>query len=118
MYYYVYSCTSIPILKQQALFDNNTIRAGYKIKTRQMGLTEEMDAMGIRMLNFVAEFWDMKEQYALLHPSRERRSSSEPSFARPPGRPSCSVIFKHLPDKGEVLMGHNTWHEYRAMSFR
>ena len=69
----------------------------------------------------MAEFWDMKEQYKLLFPDSssggggDERSKRSAKF---PSRPSCSVIFKHLPDRGDVLMGHNTWHEYRAMSFR
>jgi len=33
-------------------------------------------------------------------------------------RPSCSVIIKHLPEAGDLYVGHNTWHEYAAMGYR
>ena len=28
------------------------------------------------------------------------------------------MLIKHLAGRGEVLVGHNTWHEYRAMGYR
>ncbi len=61
----------------------------------------------------------MIEQYKLVvnGTEAERREKREASFNHP-RHPTCSVIFKHLKEEGEIVMGHNTWHEYRAMSFR
>ena len=28
------------------------------------------------------------------------------------------MLIKHIPERGDILFGHNTWHEYRAMAFR
>ncbi len=62
----------------------------------------------------------MIEQYKLVVNGTEAASSREKREAsyNHPRHPTCSVIFKHLKEEGEIVMGHNTWHEYRAMSFR
>ncbi len=82
------------------------------MKSAEGGLSDEgMDNdQGVHLLNFIADFWDMSEQYKLLKKKNNLGGSAS--------KPSCSVIFKHLPETGDVLMAHNTWHEYRAMSFR
>ena len=75
-----------------------------------MNLTEHE----IHLINFLPDFWDMIEAYHLFAPKeggRERRSATAP-------RPSCSVIIKHLPEKGDIYFAHNAWHEYRAMTYR
>ena len=64
---------------------------------------------GIMLLNFIADFWDLKEQYSLLNSSLENQA---------PSRPSCTVVIKFLEDQRDILFAHNTWHEYRAMSYR
>ncbi len=33
-------------------------------------------------------------------------------------RPTCSVLIKHMKEQGDVYLGHNSWHEYRAMTYR
>ena len=68
---------------------------------------------GIMLINFIADFWDLKEQYALLpNSTQEQEGKAKPS------RPSCTVIIKFLEDQKDILFAHNTWHEYRAMSYR
>jgi hypothetical protein len=32
--------------------------------------------------------------------------------------PSCSVLIKYLPETNDVVFGHNSWFEYRAMGYR
>ena len=76
-----------------------------------MDLTAELMERGLLMINFLPDFWDMIEAYHLFAPKRERRSAARP-------RPSCSVIIKHLPEKEDVYLAHNAWHEYRAMTYR
>ena len=89
---------------------------GYKLKSNKYGLSDDgMDGeQGVLLLNFIADFWDMIEQYKLINKNttenRSRRSVKS--------RPSCSVLIKHLTEKGDILFGHNTWHEYRAMGYR
>ena len=70
--------------------------------------------MGVLMLNFIADFWDLIEQYKLLTTNKtiSKRDLETKS------RPSCSVIIKHLPEREDVFFAHNTWHEYRAMAYR
>jgi len=84
------------------------------MRAEEDGITNEDDLdddMGVLLLNFIADFWDMKTQYKLQKESGRGRREA-------PSRPSCSVLFKYLPEAADVVMGHNTWHEYRAMSFR
>ena len=94
----------------------NGVPPGYKLKSNKYGLSDDgMDGeQGVLLLNFIADFWDMIEQYKLINKNttenRSRRSVKS--------RPSCSVLIKHLTEKGDILFGHNTWHEYRAMGYR
>ena len=66
--------------------------------------------LGILMLNYLADFWDMKERYTLLFNST--------ASVLPHSTPSCSVLIKHLPESNDVVFGHNSWFEYRAMGYR
>ena len=64
----------------------------------------------IMLLNFQADVWDLMEQYK----NEQKKASSK----RSPTRPSCTVIIKFLEDQKDILIGHNTWHEYRALAFK
>jgi len=66
---------------------------------------------GTRLINYLPDFFDYMEKYKL-----ERGESGEAGGEKT--RPSCSVLIKHLAESGELLVGHNTWHEYRAMGYR
>jgi len=66
---------------------------------------------GTRLINYLPDFFDYMEKYKL-----ERGESGEARGEK--ARPSCSVLIKHLAESGELLVGHNTWHEYRAMGYR
>jgi len=76
---------------------------------------------GIMLLNLIADFWDIKEQYDILFPNGriEKRSTfHQTSKSVTPKRPSCSVLIKYLEKSNDILFAHNTWHEYRAMGYR
>ena len=85
---------------------------GYQLKAQleprpeDAGMNHEI---GIMKLNFIADFWDLIEQFNLLNGTG---STSKPS------KPSCTVLIKFLEEKRDIFFGHNTWHEYRAMSYR
>ena len=66
---------------------------------------------GIRLINYLPDLFDYIEKYKL-----EVGGIAERTVRK--SRPSCSVLIKHLPEEGEVYVGHNTWHEYRAMGYR
>ena len=80
--------------------------------------------MGVLLLNLAADFWDMKAQYDVLYPNGrdsgiEKRSTKlNQSNRLRPKRPSCSVLIKYLETEDDIILAHNTWHEYRAMSYR
>ena len=86
---------------------------GYQLKA-QLEPRPEDDGMnhelGIMKLNFIADFWDLIEQFKLLNGASESMGK--------PSKPSCTVLIKFLEEKRDILFGHNTWHEYRAMSYR
>ena len=80
--------------------------------------------LGVLLLNFIADFWDLKDQYDLLHPVESEATTVFKRSASPnvgnwhPRRPSCSVLIKHINETNDILFAHNTWHEYRAMAYR
>ncbi len=74
------------------------------------------DEMGVLLLNFIADYWDIIEQYKLLNETGLTKMNANESDN--PTRPSCSVLIKHMKEKGDIFFAHNTWHEYRAMSYR
>lgn len=76
---------------------------------------EEMDNdQGILMINLIADFWDLMEQYKLLQANETTTEAENVT----PHKPSCSVVIKYMKELGDIYFAHNTWHEYRAMSFR
>lgn len=64
----------------------------------------------IMLLNFQADVWDLLEQY--------KKKAKGQKKAKRTTRPSCTVIIKFLEEQKDILIGHNTWHEYRAMAFK
>ena len=80
----------------------------YNLYFRLSGITDEL---GIMKLNFMADFWDLIEQFNLLNETTHAEYSK-------PSRPSCTVLIKFLESNRDILFGHNTWHEYRAMAYR
>ena len=69
--------------------------------------------LGTRLLNYLPDFFDYMEKFKL-----EQDGEDEQVLRRSPAKPSCSVLIKHLPEWEEMYVGHNTWHEYRAMGYR
>jgi len=64
---------------------------------------------GVRLINFIADVWDYVEKYKLEVGQTNKTT---------PSRASCSVLIKHVPERGELYVGHNAWHEYSAMGYR
>ena len=89
------------------------ITEGFLMKSDEDNLDyEDFDIeIGTRFINFLPDFFDYVEKYKL-------EVGVEGEGVERKARPSCSVLIKHLPDQGEVYVGHNTWHEYRAMGYR
>ena len=69
---------------------------------------------GVKLLNFIADGFDLQEKYKTEAGAGEEVEEG----GDVKGRPSCSVLIKHLPGQAELLVGHNTWHEYKAMAYR
>ena len=67
---------------------------------------------GIMLLNFVADYWDLLQQYNLLN--KKNNTNEMDSITKP----SCTVMIKYMDEMNDVFMAHNTWHEYKAMSAR
>lgn len=90
------------LLKRLAI---KTFFPGYGVRSAQIGASGDIGD-GVMLLNFIADYWDLVDTH-----KASKASSSKT-------RPSCSVIIKHLKDKGDILFAHNAWHEYRAMAYR
>ena len=80
-----------------------------------------------RLINYLADVWDYKEKFDSVSAKNETstkvilkitslRDIVFKSYQA--SRPTCSVLIKHLPEKDEMYVAHNTWHEYSAMSYR
>ena len=83
---------------------------GWKLKTFEQGtdLPDDFDTeYGVKLINYLADMFDYMEKY---------KNAMEKKTLKKMSKPTSSVLIKHLPDRGEVYVGHNTWHEYRAMS--
>lgn len=65
---------------------------------------------GARLINFYADLWDYVEKFNLLKKEGEEDVTSS--------KPTCSVLVKYLEGQQELFVGHNAWHEYRAMEYR
>ena len=84
-------------------------------------MDERMDyENGVLLLNLIADFWDLKAQYDVLHPSGRNAEMKKRNAVKQtnPHKPSCSVLIKYLKEKNDIIFAHNTWHEYRAMGYR
>lgn len=71
------------------------------------------DHKSVMYLNFLLDYYDLIHLYESESPEGQERKKRS---LRP--KPSCSVIIKHMKEDGDIFMGHNTWHEYRAMGYR
>ena len=63
---------------------------------------------GIRLLNYLVDFFDYSAKHKAEVGGKKQKQT----------KPSCSVLIKYLPEKGELYVGHNTWHLYSAMGYR
>lgn len=90
----------------------NGIMEGFLAKTDESNEIIDNDDFdteyGILLINYIADIWDYIGPFedSIKIKSKDR------------ARPSCSVLIKHLQNKGEMYIGHNTWHEYSAMGYR
>ena len=84
-------------------------------------MDERMDYENdVLLLNLIADFWDLKAQYDVLYPSGRNAEMKKRNAVKQtnPHKPSCSVLIKYLKQKNDIILAHNTWHEYRAMGYR
>ena len=89
-----------------------TIGTTQNLRPEDVGMNHEN---GIMLLNFIADFWDLKEHYGLLPNLTQEKEEIK---ANNPSRPSCTVIIKFLEDQKDIFVAHNTWHIYQAMSYK
>jgi len=86
---------------------------GWMKKTEEQGdgsIPGDFDLKyGMRMINYIADVWDYVEKFKL-----DNKQKDTPKVPRP----TCSVLVKYLADLEELYVGHNAWHEYRAMGYR
>ena len=85
---------------------------GWKKKTLELDgeLPEDFDNVyGAKLINYYVDVWDYAEKYKAEETDR---------IVRKLARPTCSVLIKHLEENAELYVGHNAWHEYRAMGYR
>ena len=79
------------------------------IDTTESSVVEMQSKHGVRLINFIADVWDYVEKY------KEEVGQTKVTT---PSRPTCSVLIKHVPERQELYVGHNAWHEYSAMGYR
>ena len=85
---------------------------GWKKKSLELDgeLPEDFDNVyGAKLINYYVDVWDYSEKYKI-----DEKEEMEGRVSRP----SCSVLIKHLEEAKELYVGHNAWHEYRAMGYR
>ena len=85
---------------------------GWITKTleQQANVPEDFDTVyAMKLINYIADMFDYMEKYKL---------EVEDVLKKKVSKPTCSVLVKHLPGSSELFVGHNTWHEYRAMGYR
>ena len=70
-------------------------------------------------INFLPDISDYIHQYKdeLAAKQEVGLRTGLPSLPKP-AVPSCSVLVKRLPSSGELVVGHATWHDYRALGHR
>ena len=88
------------------------LMVGWKKKTIELdgNLPDDFDNVhGAKLINYYVDVWDYVEKYKAEGLDEEVGKVA---------RPTCSVLIKHLPGQGELYVGHNAWHEYRAMGYR
>jgi len=88
------------------------LKTGWLMRTRSDNLAVLPDFdidWFTHFINFYPDIGDYITNYKKTRTKTPRNIRS--------AAPSCSVLIKRLQD-GDILVGHATWHEYRAMSYR
>ena len=69
--------------------------------------------------NFLPDISDYIHQYKTELAAKQGVGlrTSLPTLPKP-AVPSCSVLVKHLPSSNQLVVGHATWHDYRALGHR
>ena len=70
-------------------------------------------------INFLPDISDYIHQYKAELATKQGVGlrTSLPTLPKP-AVPSCSVLVKHLPSSNQLVVGHATWHDYRALGHR
>jgi len=90
----------------------NGLKKGWQLRTEDDNLETPSDfdvEWFTHFINFYPDIGDYITNYKKVRGKKPRQLKS---FT-----PSCSVLIKKL-EGNDVLVGHATWHEYRAMSYR
>jgi len=88
------------------------LKTGWLISTRKdnLAILPDFDIDWFtHFINFYPDIGDYIHNYKKTRTKTPRKIRS--------ATPSCSVLIKRLQD-GDILVGHATWHEYRAMAYR
>ena len=116
-----------PYWEQVSLFYHQMegLRQGWQARTQEDGFqpSQDFDLKWFgHMINFLPDISDYIHHYKEELAARqgvglrlgEGLGSSLPLRA---ALPSCSVLVRRLPS-GQAVVGHATWHDYRAMGYR
>jgi len=114
-----------PYWEQVGLFyvQMEGLKQGWMARSRQDGgnLPENFDQDWFaHFINFLPDISDYIHQYKAELAAKQGVGlrTGLPSPLPKPAIPSCSVLVKRLPSSGQLVVGHATWHDYRALGHR
>jgi len=113
-----------PYWEQVGLFyvQMEGLKQGWLTRSRQDGgnVPENFDQDWFAyFINFLPDISDYIHQYKAELAAKQGVGlrTGLPSLPKP-AVPSCSVLVKRLPSTGQLVVGHATWHDYRALGHR
>ena len=113
-----------PYWEQVGLFyvQMEGLKQGWLTRSRQEGgnVPQNFDQDWFAyFINFLPDISDYIHQYKAELAAKQGVGlrSGLPPLPKP-AVPSCSVLVKRLPSSGKLVVGHATWHDYRALGHR
>jgi hypothetical protein len=112
--------------EQVGLFDTQLdgLRSGWLARTQEDGFeaSPDFDTLWFaHFINFLPDISDYIRQYVAevaARPGVALRTAAGGLLPLRAALPSCSVLVRRLPATGKLLVGHATWHDYRALGYR
>ena len=100
----------------------DALKQGWQVRSASEGdsVPENFDLNWFAdFINFLPDISDYIHQYKAELAAKQGVGlrTSLPTLPKP-AVPSCSVLVKHLPNSGQLVVGHATWHDYRALGHR